>query len=490
MIIFKNNKLEVEEPENTTLNGVCYAVVINTQFINESTCLCYVYVPEIHGLYDHIFSNAFNFPRVEIPIKQDNDDPGYTPQTGDIVKVSFDDGNTNSCRFLMLIPINKNVQLNNKDYIELGILPSEIIPDITDPNILNMIRNWLNDMYYVTLGITDATELKPEHFNMNYNLSNIGFYNSFIEALNIPIASFGTNWALSTVPIYATDLFVMYDVAKKLQEEASEEELLNIFNHPPLRGDGEHKENWYDPEDYKDVSNEIKTKFVTSHIAGAESFYATIVYPDLNENDMPMQFAPFENITWWLGNQNQQSYLGQLLLKYKHLIENEWISAMASYMTGINNIVFDQNDTKYKQVILFCLTLCPWMVSVILRYNSMEFSIMQTILNSEILNDYEDVLDQIFGNAGIINRGYSVLFDESNYTTVANNVIEAIHSYSNKPKEFVDIFKGQAYSAFSSMTEILDRYSGQYLSPADSWRKAGLTTKFNRLYEIVDKLYS
>lgn len=53
MIIFKNNKIEVEDLKNTTINGVYYAVVINTQYINESVCICYVYVPEIHGPYNH-----------------------------------------------------------------------------------------------------------------------------------------------------------------------------------------------------------------------------------------------------------------------------------------------------------------------------------------------------------------------------------------------------------------------------------------------------
>lgn len=487
MIIFKNNKIEVEEPENTTLNGVYYAVVINTQYINESVCICYVYVPEIHGPYNHIFSNAFNFPRVEVPIKQDNDDPGYTPQTGDVIKVSFDDGDSNSCRFLMLIPIPSLTRLINADYINKGILPSGIIENITDPQILDKVRGWLPQAYFITTGAREPTK---DSFIMKALITaNTRFSNYFLVPLTIPMSSNSIDMGIdltSPIPMFSTNLYLLMDIIYKLYDEQPEQ-LISLY-----RGIMTAAADRGAINNFNALENDTeRAQFVAALLSGMISSYIDIMFPDADRD----HFHSIGNTGTFASDpryfyQYSQTKLGSDVLSIseyyynnKGLFENEWVSTISSWWSGLNNII-DKNNVKLIKVVLYCLTICPWLANAIIRYSIEDLSIFSII--SAFHEIYDGLYNRFIELTIIENSNYSTIF-KSNEEFVAvgstlRNVIDSqdlnliINTFEQEMKKLVDGKVGGSH---------IEPLGPAYGDDRSYWDFCEMSQKFTRLRNTI-----
>lgn len=425
MIVIKNNKLEVEEPENVQLNGVYYALVINAQFIDENTWLCYIYIPEVYGPYDHIFDTAFNYPRVEVPNKQDPDDPGYQPQTGDLLKVSFDDGNINSCRFIMLVPISNLTRQINADYITNGYIGSSIIENITDPNILNKIREWLPQAYFITIG---TREPNKNSFIMKALITaNTAFSNYFLTPLSVPVSSnsirAGTD-ITSPIPVYSTNLYVLMDVIYKLYNEQPDQ-LISLFT--GINQDREIK------EDFGKLNETEQAQYVALLLAGLIPDYVNVMFPDANEDNFNLWNDKIYSTDPRLFYKHSQTKLSSETLSIseyfynnKTLFETEWVSTIASWWSGLNNII-DKNNIKLIKIVLYCLTICPWLANAVIRYSIEDLSIFEKI--SFFHDKYNNVLDRYLAFSLIQNSNYSTIFKTNEeFVNVGTILREAIDS--------------------------------------------------------------
>ena len=66
MIVFKNNEIKVEDPKTIELNGVYYGIVIKSVAMSDSLVRSYIYIPEVYGPYDHIYSRVADYPSIRI----------------------------------------------------------------------------------------------------------------------------------------------------------------------------------------------------------------------------------------------------------------------------------------------------------------------------------------------------------------------------------------------------------------------------------------
>lgn len=285
MIVFKNNNVEVEDPKEIVVNGVYYGIIIYSVATNNNFAKCYIYIPEIFGPFDHIYNNAASFPCVEIPLKQDDDDEGHVPEIGELVKVSFNDGNVNSCKFHCLIPIHSESRVRNYNYITKGILSAEIIDGITDEDILNAMSALLKYAYLITIG---KEEPDKNSFKIKYLRSN-NFFNYFLEPLIMPLSAIYTIKGEQTIgfipPLFSSTVYLLADVILQLHDIAYDE-FIEIFNNPPVIN----KLLWYENAEnaFANSENQEDTKvcITTSVMSGIAADFLQIIYPDFNDDSV------------------------------------------------------------------------------------------------------------------------------------------------------------------------------------------------------------
>ena len=145
MILFKDGKIETKEIESKKLDGIYTALITDSIQLDDGiNSGCYIYIPEVYGVNYNLINEKYNYPLIEIPLKQDLDDEGKLLPIGSVIRVSFDDGNSQSCRYISTVPISNEVEAKNRYFIENGVLPSEIL-EIDDPMVIKKMKEYLSD---------------------------------------------------------------------------------------------------------------------------------------------------------------------------------------------------------------------------------------------------------------------------------------------------------------------------------------------------------
>lgn len=494
MIVFKNNKVEVENPKEIVVNGVYYGIVIYSYVINNSFARCYIYIPEIFGPFDHIYNNAASFPCVEIPLKQDDDDEGHIPEIGELVKVSFNDGNVNSCKFHYLIPIHSESRVRNYNYITKGILSADIIDGITDEDILNAMSALLKYAYLITIG---KEEPDKNSFKIKYLRSN-NFFNYFLEPLIMPLSAIYTINGEQTIgfipPLFSSTVYLLADVILQLHDIAYDE-FIEIFNNPPVIN----RLLWYENAEnaFANSENQEDTKvcITTSVMSGIAADFLQIIYPDFNDDSVLDSTEIIANgaqypFTMYRGYEDDvnagmgENKYSNFLYKYrKNYYEKEWAQSMVAWLTGLNGMLPDKS-TDFKLAILFCINLCPWLATTVIGYNSFSYEIMQRA--KQILSDQYANLQNLWG---VQDTSYNSVFNsEEEYQKAIDTLFDVINKnpedYNNGEKEQITDF----INTFQNLAK-------QYLSYEDetyknTWEFSDMDAKFERLKQNIDKIIS
>lgn len=494
MIVFKNNNVEVEDPKEIVVNGVYYGIIIYSVATNNNFAKCYIYIPEIFGPFDHIYNNAASFPCVEIPLKQDDDDEGHVPEIGELVKVSFNDGNVNSCKFHCLIPIHSESRVRNYNYITKGILSAEIIDGITDEDILNAMSALLKYAYLITIG---KEEPDKNSFKIKYLRSN-NFFNYFLEPLIMPLSAIYTIKGEQTIgfipPLFSSTVYLLADVILQLHDIAYDE-FIEIFNNPPVIN----KLLWYENAEnaFANSENQEDTKvcITTSVMSGIAADFLQIIYPDFNDDSVLYSTEiiadgaqyPFTMYRGYEDDVNAgmgENKYSNFLYKYrKNYYEKEWAQSMVAWLTGLNGMLPDKS-TDFKLAILFCINLCPWLATTVIGYNSFSYEIMQRA--KQILSDQYANLQNLWG---VQDTSYNSVFNsEEEYQKTIDTLFDVINKnpedYNNGEKEQITDF----INTFQNLAK-------QYLSYEDeidknTWEFSDMDAKFERLKQNIDKIIS
>lgn len=495
MIVFKNNNVEVEDPKEIVVNGVYYGIIIYSVATNNNFAKCYIYIPEIFGPFDHIYNNAASFPCVEIPLKQDDDDEGHVPEIGELVKVSFNDGNVNSCKFHYLIPIHSESRVRNYNYITKGILSADIIDGITDEDILNAMSALLKYAYLITIG---KEEPDKNSFVLRYLRSSSNFYNNFIEPLIMPVCSIYSNLSDQLQympPLFASTVYLLADVVMQLHDVAYSE-LLKIFNNPQMKADI-----WYDnPENQfsnKENPDDLKVAIMVCNMSGIAEDFLKILFPNYDEYETGVGFSPrgadfpvlmYENYENMVKEGVGENIYSNFLYKYrKNYYEKEWAQSMVAWLTGLNGMLPDKS-TDFKLAILFCINLCPWLATTIIGYDSFSYEIMQNA--KKVLSDQYENLQNLWG---VQDTSYNGVFNsEEEYQRAIDTLFDVINKnpedYNNGEKEqitdFINTFQNLAKQYLSNtMEDDLQNYS-------NTWEFSDMDAKFERLKQNIDKIIS
>nr|CAI9751270.1 hypothetical protein DGKKSRWO_DGKKSRWO_CDS_0010 [uncultured phage]CAI9752114.1 hypothetical protein CVNMHQAP_CVNMHQAP_CDS_0010 [uncultured phage] len=499
MIIFKNNKIETEEPKDIKLDGVYWGIVIETYVLDEMYCSCFIYIPEVYGPDTHVYDTMYNYPRVKVPIKQDADDEGHYPVTGEIVKVSFNDGSSNDCEFISLLPTSTQTITANRDYIKYGTIPSQIIVDIEDPAVLATVKDWLPHAYQVTIGRNSP--LANDYICKNL-FSNKNFENIFLQPLGLPIASYPLAYFHDDIalPVFTTNIYTAYDVWKNILN-TGDKDIYSLFNTPIP----ENAEKWlsgefrYTPEDMFDSPQEEIPQFISCMGSGIDWMYNRIAFPQKGEDDNILNnIWRFNTYTWWKMFEPTskdistgvytKNHMGEFLLKHKDLYEKEWIKTIASWRTGVTNLLpgdYQEND-KIKEIILLCLTICPWTAIALIRYrDSAAFSLMEQAKGS-----YYDAYNRVEHTYNVTGPdAYSYVtsvFDDKSFSDFGNNIQKSIRvDLCDKANSdaFIETFKTECYRLFNSVS-----FASMFSPGIDTWTDCDMNNKFTRLKEIARSL--
>ena len=508
MIVFKNNKIEVENPKNIELTGVYYGIVITSEAISNELYRCYIYIPEIYGPFDHIWSRAADYPRVIIPLKQDSDDEGHIPQTGEVVKISFDNGSVNDCRFCYLVPIGEEQKVRNANYITKGILSANI-EDITDPDIINKLLQFLNYAYYITINSkTSINDCQPtkDDYKIQMLVSNTNFCNYFIEPLIMPLAAQGidgdTNdpgvagvWA---PPFFTSVIYLMYDVLKNTPE-TQYDNLLEIWNNPPSRQASDYG-NFasYNPDSIKE--NDDKVYAAACLLSGIPLFAIQVAFPDATSDVANANiegtggWGSCNGVTypWTLYRAYQidekqgwgKNYYSEFLFSQKTNYEKEWAETMSSWLSGINALSSD--ETGFNIIVAFCLNICPWMATTLIGYDIGKYQIQQNAYN-----ELEDEYERAHKRFSISERTYDAVFgNDQDFTKASEALNEALKQAD--ATNFIDVFETQASACFQNMKISSPLFEdAQVGAKVNSWEYFNIHKKFEKLKncakEIMDK---
>ena len=478
MIIFKDNKISVEDPISIRLDGVYYAIVINSITYNTFTARCYIYIPEVYGPSKNIYNRACDYPCVDIPIKQDDDDPGHIPLTGELVKVSFDDGNVNSCRFNFLIPIGEEQRLRNENYIKKGIISADIIDDIEDPDLLNKILPLVNYAYYISIGKYQPDE---NSFTIKLLTSNGHFNNYFLEPLIMPLTAqytrSGNEGLDGFPPLFSSIIYLLSDVMQSLIESCYDE-LLNIFNNPPKTRILDSAIN-YDPDsafsDSTTNQNDDKVYAISSLISGVATPFTQILFPNASQSVLDWRdgnayyafyslYRAYEaDYIQGLGNNHYSNFL----FNHKDIYEKEWAQTIVSWLTGINAIA-GEASVDLKIMIAFCLNLCPWMATTLIGYDENYFDIQR---NANVI--LQQQYQELYNHYNIEERSYNSLFDSDQKFVEASETLNSA-ILENDVDNFIDVFQNLARECFRDLQGIY----------GFTWDYCDMDSKFNRLKSI------
>ena len=475
MIIFKNNEIKVEDPKTIELNGVYYGIVIRSVAMSDSLVRSYIYIPEVYGPYDHIYSRVADYPSIEIPIKQDSDDVGHIPATGELVKVSFDNGSDNDCRFCFLVPVGQEQIIRNANYITKGILSADIF-DINDPDIVNKMLELLEFAYYVTIGKTTPSKEDYE-FKWLVNDTSI-FYNCFLSPLTLPLTTIYGSVSMDLVPIFSSIPYILTNVMLKIFD-ANTEDLKNAFNNPPKYNVTAQ----YNP-DYLDLEDLQKAQWVACQICGIPPAYAKLLFNNVDSTIDKMPTITFEML--WnsyvkdVESNIGENYYGNFVYKNRTYFEEEWASSCASWLSGINAIVPTDINPGYKAIIIMCLTICPWMASAILGYNLSNFT-LQNKAEHYFSEDYKF----LYGS-DIQERSYNTVFSsDEKFIEAQEKIYNVLDDKTKDYNDFIDVFEEVLKDVYN-----IDGTDKMWFSD-NVWDMCDMSNKFKRLRnkasDIVEK---
>lgn len=455
MIVFTGDDVIYNTVDRKRYDGIYYAIILNgSQASDGINYMCYVYVPEIYGKIDNshgrLYYRCYDYPRVLIPSRDDACDVDQEPRTGQVVKVSFDDGNINSCRYVARIPIDELYERMNYNYITKGILPAEIITDIKDPTILDKFRELLQSAYYITTGYKDPP---AKSFKYKFCWSNTNnaygdkqdeqnlFRNWFLEALTMPVHSMGAkgqNYGNAIVlPYYSTNIYSLYYVMQDIISTGNSDALRNMYTKMPTIVNFTSPTQYdrlfiFDHKQSKVTDNTTRAKVVATWILGLFSGWgadyeenetydvalANMAFPELTEQDIypNMQAASSQlntapELLWETSSyaDSLYTYETNIFERYRihylfkdsednrRIYENHYLSVLASWTTAINTFT---QDEKFRNIILMCLTIAPWFAAPLLLYsiNSIQTTqIMYALIgalngnNNNVLKDYWNI---------------------------------------------------------------------------------------------------
>lgn len=486
MIIYKDNKLSVEENNNYSFDGVHLGVIISVQQIqqyNEVAFSCYIYIPGIYGQY--IINQ--NYPRVIIPLKVDLDDEGTIPEIGDVVKVSFDDGDPNSCRFISLQKVNTEVRAINKLYLEKNVSSTNIIYTYDDA-LLDKVKQWLSDAYFVTLGKTEPalTDFSKYGYLVNNLKSDeYSFINYYISPLNVPLKTYintGFNFS-ERVPIFL-DLngYTLDNIIKLFNdsENYTSKEFQDFIENLDLKyPDGQSLFSLYK---IKNIEDKI-VLFTLSLLCISNSDYVQYIFPNYNNatiNNILDHGAVYLTSPFlWLTDANRDAYASFIYNISKKYYEKVWASACVGWESGVNNLLrdiseFTNIDEKYKTICL-CLTIIPWMAKILFAYNlNIDSLIVSESKVQETVNEiskYDNIFDASFKDFSKFN---TLVTNEIDYKNIREELINALNIKNNKA--FIQTFQKIAKQLFCG-TKITDNEK--------SWKLFNFDDKFKRLQTII-----
>lgn len=473
MIIFNNNKTEAQNIDPELLNGVFYGIIcgvyIKEQSETNTTYSCSVYIPEIYGPYECFY----NYPKVDIPEKQDNDDKGSVPQVGNLVKVSFDDGNSNSCRLLLAVPTDTEIQIRNANYINNGVLPTTIL-DIEDPKVLQTVLDWLDDAYFITVGKHRNKITISDFFNQYYLTSKSGFNNYFLAPLSLPFATYITQQEGSIIesapPYFLSNIYLYADVILDLVN-TKRKELIKIYDDIIYWSKSYPDYFLITDDEMQNIENkdDVKVVCIACLMSGIVPNYAKILFPNLDKNISDLISYKLDNhnnglkiMQWWNFYTNSPNptyhYPAKFVLDNQSDYETEWAKACVSWETGLNTIVANPENVLLKRAIVMCFTIFPWIAYLLLGYELSSSSVFSP-----------EVLQKAFKFYGKEYRSYTAIFkSDKEYKETITKLSNLLHKSDLTIKEFV--------TSFQKIIKIL--YT------ANTWKNCDMDDKFKRLLDI------
>lgn len=526
MIYTKDKDVWVKNPadELTKIDGEYYAVIcyVTTKNITAEPenmmYYCSLYIPEVHGKYK---GSAQSYPVVEIPRCVDNDDPGYTPEIGDVCKVMFENGRSYTCRFIYMLHINDQNKLLNRNYLLYNILPTDIIDKPTNPEAYKALTWLLDYAYYITTGHTEdqltahdfvpcvlgskATDKDSGWWIFNTEEGSAG-KNWFCKALTMPFFSYFTSDfnAIGT-PIEASDIYNVKNVIQDLYNNHFDElDIVDKFFknsvYDFVNVDIKSPYEIYTSSTLEENKKENMFNFMLSCLALCNPRCAGMVVPgagnlleafqpwNLSTAGISDYYASYAEYVWSIYNSNlllrqgvtnATSHLAysKFLLEFKTVYETEWLRSMTQFLSGINNIVNDNTNVKLKYTIILCLTICPWLAYPLLGYRQN--------LSQEAL---ELIPKQIEYN-NITWRTYSTyLSSDEEFTNVQTKLVNLARATDITPKNFVLGFRDVAYDVFGSGRLLLlyDESAGTEF--VDTWDYYKMDEKFKRLNESLPSI--
>lgn len=507
MIIFNNDKTEYKDPTEALnkLDGTYYGVICNvftkdvTADEKNSIFTCSLYIPEVFGKYE----NPQNYPTVDIPFCQDNDDEGYQPQIGDICKVMFENGKSFTARLLYLMTISPQSRKLNSDYILYGISPSEVIDRPSDREDLSLFTGEMLDLaYYITTGHTKS-ELTLDDFmpcvlgsatsgKKDYSKAK----NYFCKALGMPFVSYFNDDIYGRgVPIEASEIYSAVSMFKSLYnnniEKAAELSYVYTDSKYSLRNPdiGAPCEVYAECKGKVDELDSKMLQFTLATLAYVNPRHINLLFPDIGD-DLPdeMIFAMhYSNYTQaycyaerlWDTYANTELYEQDFYMLYpkimfnlREYIEKQWASSVPVFISGFNNAMSDSNNTKLKYTVVLCLTICPWLAYPLIRQYS------NITLNEQ--------LNALLQENGIMTpmefRTYATyITNDEEFTNVSLKLRNMLKD-NVEPKNFVTGFRDVAYSLFG--TGYLNFYG---LYDERTWDYFNMDAKFKRLQDKLSE---
>lgn len=519
MIYTKDNDVIVKNPNDDVkeIDGIHYGVICSVQIKNNNAdernivYICTLYLPNIYGLYNQ---DAQNYPIIEIPKYQDNDDIGYVPQIGDLCKCMFEAGNSYTCKLIHYIYNDGQSRELNKNYILYDILPSDVLPKPTNPLVWEQYKgDFLDLAYYITTGHT-RNELTVDDFSPcalgSRKNQDSGWWffktkgisaakNYFCKALSIPFASYfvDINEEGSGIPIISSEYYNIKNIILDMFENHTDETyvLTKFFNN----SDYDFKSlitlsiqslyTIYSAN--KDITNiyALMYKITLACLAYINPNYIQIIFPDIKKlpDKLDLDLSPtilyknYAELLWeYYSNTNIVSdiaykCLPKFFYDFKEIYEKEWLSTIPVYLSGINNKLYNKNDKKLKHTIILCLTICPWLAYPLILYRT---SYSEITLNDEINRT------STFAKEKYINfRSYSTyLNSDDEFTNIAIKLNNLTKRKDITPLDYIKEFRDIAYDVFGDGL-LPNNESGN----SNTWLYYEMDNKFNRLIDRLPK---
>lgn len=555
MIVFTGDNVEYNNKDAKRYDGVYYAVILNSvKSSNGLDYLCYVYVPEIYGDVDNskgrLYYRCYDYIRVLVPENTDDcdisdeDREKNKPSVGKIIKVSFDDGNINSCRYLMTIPIDDIYEKMNANYVKEGILPTDVITNITDEKILETLRPLIEVGYYITTGHkgtkndpvpADCYKYKFLWSNVNRKSNDLStFRNWFIEALTMPLSSYGAKdvgqYSFNYFPYFSTNIYNLLYVLRDVVDNGDNKKLAELYYKMPVKQNVTVNVNMIDfslgsEATIKTELTEDKDKakitslwllglFTGNETVGSSNStisgdiaLAHIAYPELVAEQLhpglidssALKTASLDNSAERLWKfvcyspaykydediKKLEAYRFHKLLSdssIKAAYETHYVSVLATWVSGMNTIDALKNDINFRNVVLMCLTIAPWFASPLLLYTTQDKDIilaMQQFMKAMDKDTYIPYIYRNFEENDTGNIEYSSIFPNQDAYLKFGVSMQTIIKSGDKTT-FIDKFKGYVKKymgkAYNSNAEVFD---------ADACAYKQIDIKFKRLSDIA-----